>query len=293
VFILYWFTLVPLLMLVCHLVNHWPWWHWPFWTVAFTVWVVITCGIIIFWKYMETKRNRGETLKYGSDHRETPYSSVRQMMSENREFVEMKMNNARDEEKSKRNDRNLPPLTIHKRASSVNEDGDAKQVEKDEMVQGSDVADNRKDRPFQDNLKLVTVSSSEDEVKTPMTPREMFFIDLIREAEKTESARSLETHAKEDAQDATNVKSAKEDTKDAKEDAKDENDDRKMSELKSKRESSYFIADVESTAGEKTEVFLQVNSDVREQAELSAEKPVLMLKSNEENSQETSPSNAR
>lgn len=304
VFVFYWFILVPLIWLICHLTKHWPWLHWPFWTVAFVIWTAIICGAIVLWKRLEVKRNREATLKYGSNHKEGPYSNIRQITSENGELVEMKkMNNTSDDE-SKKNDRNLPPLMLDKRVSGENEDNGMKQDGKDEMAQGLDVADDCKDRPFQDNLKLVTVSSLEDEIKTPMSPRELFFIDLIREAEKAESAKSLKikTHffpdettednakdVKEDAQDATDVRSP-EGAKDAKVDENGE----KTSELKLKRKSSYFIADVESSAGEKTEVFLQVNSSVREeQRELSVEKSVLTLKSNEENSQETMSSQAR
>ncbi|XP_067213534.1 uncharacterized protein [Linepithema humile] len=311
VFVLYWFVLIPMIWLICHLLQHWSWFYWPFWTVVLAVWIAITIGTIVLWKRAEAERIREATLlQYGSDHKEESYSYARQISSENEEFVEMKkMNKARDEE-SKENGRNLPPLTIHKRVSGENEDSGVERVEEDETAQGSD--DDCKDHPFQDNAKPVIVSSSVDEVKTPMSPRELFFIDLIREAEKTESAQSQlclqqTTHffpsemteddakdakdVKEDAQDATDVKDAEENAKDAK-DAKDENDG-KTSKLKSERQSAYVITNVESLADEKTEVVLQINSSVREQTELSAEKPVLTLKSNEENSQETSPSQAR
>lgn len=282
--------IVLLLWLICYLTKRLPWSYWPFWTVVFIVWVVITCGIIVFWKRLEIKRYREVMLKYGSDHTEKPYSNVRQMTSESREIIEMKKMNIAHDEESKRNNRNLPPLTIHKRISGENENNEVKQDEKDETAQGSDIAEECKDRSFRDNLNLATASFSENGVKTPMSPRELFFIDLIREAEKAENLKSpnfcLSEMTENDAKDMKDVREDAQDTTDV----KHENDDGKTSELKCR--SSYFIANVESSADEKTEVFLQINSSVREQTGLSAEKPALTLKSNDESSQETSPSQA-
>jgi len=261
------------------------------------------CGLIILWRRFQVVQNLeiNTISKYGSDNARRPLS-VHQISPEDAEFLETKKWNDSHDSESKKNREDLPPLVIHKQISGENIEDTAGivRVEEDERAHLSSVSDYAKKSPLQDYLKLVTVSPSEDEVKspkTPMSPRDLFFIDLIREADRVESARSSKTRmhffpsetenanmetAKRDIRDGKDTEEHKKETKDV-EDAKDEKDNK----LKSKRESSYFIADVESPTNEKTEVFIQIDSSVDEEIGLIIEKPVLVLQSNEANLQET------
>lgn len=297
------------------------------------------------------------TSKYGSDNVEKSLTVQRASLEDADSLEAKKISNvpgseSKDDSGSFRK-KDLSPLVIHKQMSGENiENTGVVHVEKDENNQLDVANDYVEKSPLQDYLKLVTVTPSEDEVKspkTPMSPRELFFIDLIREAEKAENAKkslkrkthffpdeTSESDAKnvedveegkdvkrtknvdgkdpkdvkniengkdlkdvkntEDGKDAKDVKNIEDgkDVKDAKniedgdaKDPKEKTKDEKINEEKLKRESSYFIADVENAVCEKTEICLQIDSDVDEQIELIVEKPALTLQSKEANSQET------
>jgi len=226
-------------------------------------------------------------------------------ISKDPKFLETKKGNDSESKKSDQENlkKDLPPLVLHKQISGENikDTAGVVCVEEDEtrLSTASNIAEKS---PLQDYLKLVTVSPSEDEVKspkTPMSPRELFFIDLIREADRVESARLLKTKTQffpSDATESDNVKIVEDGKENAEhrksikdvEDVKDKRDWEVSKKLRSKRESSYFIADVESPTSEKTEVFLQIDSNKDEETGLIVEKPVLILQSNEMNLQETS-----
>lgn len=302
VFLVYWFILCPLIWAICYTPKHWSsYWPFLFWTIAFLIWIMIMCGLIIFRKSLLAKQNSEINIisKYGTDNVEKSLN-IYQISSKDTKSVETeKFNDSHDLEFKKNNRENflkkdLPPLMIHKQISGENIEDIGVVVEKDEVAH-LDIASNYVEKsPLQDYLKLVTVLSP-DEVKspkTPMSPRELFFIDLIREAEKAENAKSLETKplhffASETTEDnMKNVENAKEeknirDVKSRKNEKDAENEKDEINE--SKRESSYFIADVESPVTEKTEIFLQIDSCADEQLE----KPVLILQSNETNSPKT------
>lgn len=285
VFLLYWFVLCPLIWAICCTSRSWPS-YWPllFWTVAFLIWITIMCGLIILWRTLLVKRNPKTNVisKYELDN----ILNIYQISSKDAKSYETeKLNDLHDSE-SKKNDRGnffkkeLPPLMIHKQISGENiEDIGIVHVEKDETA--LDIASNYDVNPLQDYLKLETVPSPDEtkSPKTPMSPRELFFIDLIREAEKAENVKFLHFFPSETIEEKMeNVENIKEE-KNIK-DVKDTHTKNEKDGLnKSKRESSYFIADVESPVNEKTEVFLQIDSCVDEQLE----KPVLILQSNEEN----------
>ncbi|XP_018308508.1 uncharacterized protein [Mycetomoellerius zeteki] len=310
VFVVYWLVLCPLIWAICYKFAYWPsYWSFLFWTVAFLIWIVIMCGLIIFWRRFQVKQSLeiNTISKYGSDKERRP-RSVHQISSEDSEFLRTKKWNDSHESESKSDRENLrrdlPPLVIHKQISGENiEDTDGVVcVEENEKTRLSVASDYVQKSPLQDYLKLVTVSPSEDEVKspkTPMSPRDLFFIDLIREAEKVERSLKTRTHffpsETTENDSAETVKSITNGTdiedvehrKDVK-DTEDENvKDKKDNKLRSKRESSYFIADVESPTSEKTEVFLQIDPNVDEETGLIVEKPVIILQSNEAHSQET------
>jgi len=304
VFLVYWFFLCPLIWSICYPLRP----LWPFLFFAFLIWIIIMCGLIILWRRFQVEQNLeiNTISKYGSDNARKPLS-VHQISPKDAEFLETKKwNDSHDlESKKNREDlrKDLPPLVIHKQISGENIEDTAGivRVEEDERTHLSIVSDYAEKSPLQDYLKLVTVSPSEDEVKspkTPMSPRDIFFIDLIREADRVESARSSKTRTHffpsetTESANAEIVKSVRDgkDTEEHRKDIKDVEDakkDKKDNKLKSKRESSYFIADVESPTNEKTEVFIQIDPSVGEETGLIEEKPVLVLQSNEANLQET------
>jgi len=266
---------------------------------------MIICGLIISWRYLQIGQNDEIKMmsKYGSDnivekpistHRIKCTASIREkspgINNDINDIVpsdRIDLGSKNDQRNSRRRD--LPPLVIHKRMSGEEiEDIGIVHVEKEEKAQlnVSNDYDYRKD-PLQDYLykKFVTVSPFEDEIKspkTPMSPRELFFIDLIREAEEAESAQSLKIKrrffSREETENGTGITSKdvksqgnESDTKDKK-NIKDERNRETMNGIfdkepyaesnkkESKNESSYFIADVENPINKKTEVFLQVSS---------------------------------
>ncbi|XP_012534483.1 uncharacterized protein LOC105835584 [Monomorium pharaonis] len=320
VFLVYWFVLCPIIWTMGELFERGHKFV-IFWTVAFIIWIVIMCVLLIFWRRFLNRQSLeiNALSKYGSDNVERPVC-VQQLSSEDTEFLELKK---RDDSKSKKSERenfkqDLPPLVIHKQifGENIEDTTGVVRVEEDEKTHLSN--DYAEKSPLQDYLKLVMVSPSEDEMKSPsmkspMSPRELFFIDLIREADRAESAnmRSLKTRSHSFPREATendikrktyffpseaivndsaDVVKGEKNEKDAEdlerrknirdtEDTQDEKDNNK-----SKRESSYFIADVETT--EKTEVFLRIEPNVDEETGLTVEKSGLILQSNEPNSQE-------
>lgn len=267
------------------------------------------CGLLILWRRLQVKQSLeiNAISKYGSDNVGRSLS-VHQISSA--EFFEMKKRNDSD---SKKNDRenfrkDLPPLVIHKQISGENIDtAGVVCFEEDEKTRLSIASSHAEKSPLQDYLKLVT--PSKDEVKSPksspMSPRELFFIDLIREADRIDSAKSLKTktHFPSEATESDNMKTTKsvkdgKDTEDVKnrksvinvEDAKETKDSEANNKLISKGELSYFIVDVESSSSEKTEAFLQIDSNEGEEMESIAKKP--MLQFNKTNLQETSTSSS-
>lgn len=310
VFLVYWFVLCPLTWGICDASTislSWPlYWPFIFWAVAFLIWIMIMCALVISWKRRLQARQNPEinlmTPKYGSDNTEK-LLSVRQMCSEDANSPKRnKVNNLSNE--TIKNDsgnfrkKDLPPLVLHKQMSGENiDDTGVVNVENDENDQLNVASDYVERSSLQDYLKLVTVSPSEDEAKlpkSPMSPRELFFIDLIREAEKAESAKSLEKkiHFFPNETTQSNPKSEEEvenrtnrmDEKDTEDDQNVKNkENENICKNESKCGSSYFIADVESPVSEKTEVFLQIDSNEEKQLEINKEKPVLILLSNKEN----------
>lgn len=292
VFLIYWLVLCPLTWAISY--YFWPFPYWPpamtylFWIAAFVIWLVITCGLIIFWRRLQVEQSLeiNTTPKYGSDSERSPLSAHHQILSEDAEFLETEKRNDSHESESKKSDRGnhlkreLPPLVIHKQISGENmeDTSGTVRVEDDERSGLNHIASDYAEKSaLQDYLKLVTVSPSEEvEVKsprTPMSPRELFFIDLIREAERAESAgtRFFPSEATENVDAKTNHVNGTtggEDTAEHRKDMKDA-EDAKIDEdnkWRSKRESSYFIADVvESPTREKTEVFLQIDPSVGEE----------------------------
>jgi len=295
----YWFVLCPLIWAACYVSTNWPsFWSSSFWIVAFLVWIMIICGLIISWRYLQVEQNYEIKVipRYrGSDNVAEKSMSTHQMTVSiekspgtnniNDISDRIVLGSKNDQGNSRRRD--LPPLVIHKRMSGEKiEDIGIVHVEKDEQSPLNISSDYIRKSPLQDYLKLMTMSLSENEIKspnvaTPMSPRELFFIDLIREAEKAESAQSLKTRRrffpKEEIENGTGIikdvkgQGNENDIKDKK-DIKDERNKETINgtsgkemclennKKDSKDESCYFIADVENPINKKTEMFLQVDT---------------------------------
>ncbi|XP_014485464.1 PREDICTED: uncharacterized protein LOC106749978 [Dinoponera quadriceps] len=300
VFLIYWFVLCPLIWAICDVSKSYLLSYWPvlFWTVALLIWIMIMCALVIFWRRRLQARENSEinliTPKYGSDNVEKRLS-VPQMSPGDANSLETKKTDNLLSQKETNDSANcrkkdLPPLMIHKQMSGENiNDIGTVHVEKDENDQ-LDVTSER--NSLQEHVKSGTVSENvAKSPKVPLSPRELFFIDLIREAEKTESAISLEkSHffpkgtTQSDSESEKEIKNSIDMTNEKDvdvEDMKNEQDDDIKNE--SKCESNYFIADIESPVNEKSEVFLQIDSSVEEQLEINAENPVLILLPNKEN----------
>ncbi|EFN86573.1 hypothetical protein EAI_17560 [Harpegnathos saltator] len=140
------------------------------------------------------------------------------------------------------------------------------QIEKDENDQLDVASDYVGKSSLQDYSKLEKEVKSP---KTPMSPRELFFIDLIREAEKAESAKLEKIYFFPNETTQHNIKSEEEmknkiDTTNEEyieniQDANEKNE--KINKNKSKCESNYFIANVENPeSAKKAEMFLQIDS---------------------------------
>jgi len=259
---------------------------------------MIICGLIISWRYLQVEQNYEIKVipRYrGSDNVAEKSMSTHQItvsiekspgtnnIKDMSDRIVLRSKN--DQGNSRRRD--LPPLVIHKRMSGEKiEDIGIVHVEKDEQSPLNVSSDYVRKSPLQDYLKLMTMSPSENEIKspnvaTPMSPRELFFIDLIREAEKAESAQSLKTKRhffpKEEIENGTGIikdvkgQENENDTKDKK-DIKDERSKETINgtsgkemclennKKDSKDESCYFIADVENPINKKTEMFFQVDT---------------------------------
>ncbi|XP_011640630.1 LOW QUALITY PROTEIN: uncharacterized protein LOC105429377 [Pogonomyrmex barbatus] len=310
VFLVYWFIFCPLIWAVSYTFTYWSsYGSFLFWMIAFLIWIIIMCGLTIFWIYFKARQSFeiNAISKYGLNNMKKPLT-IHQMSSEDQKFFEMKKwHNSLDSE-SKENLEKASPLLVHKQIFGKNiEDTFGVMHIEDEETRLSTASAYVKKNPLQDYLNLTTVLPSEDEVKSPKTPtellspRELFFIDLIREAERAENAKlsemktyffSDEVIKNDNVENVRNIQNEK-DFKNAEhkknikdvEDAKDEKDGR-MNE--SKRESSYFLADVKNPVGEKMKIFFQVNSKINGKAELIVEKSMGILQSNEANLQETS-----
>lgn len=191
--------------------------------------------------------------------------------------------------------RDLPPLMIHRRNSgndiehtgivnvkknineSINENNEDEYLE-DELKSGNNYLKNQKES-IKDYLKLVTVTpqdkSDTNIPKESLSPRELFFIDLIREAEKAERNRENNPQKTEKKHFFSDDFSPTE--KDVNKNLKEE---KKLIKNLTDHRTTYFIADIKSPKNEKTEVFLKIESDyesAKKSMNLNDRKPTLVL----------------
>lgn len=200
--------------------------------------------------------------------------------------------------------RDLPPLLIHRRyfdngieqvgtvkvEENINENVRKNNEDEGTLKSGNDDLKRQKEST-KDCLNLVSVSPQNEtdtmSPKGPLSPRELFFIDLIREAEKAE---------RNSASDPQGTKGKYFFPSDFSPTRKDVNKDRKGGKKASEtptseeREATYSIADVESSRSEKTEVYLEIDPDQELLKEwslnLNEEKPALVLQDNSKNEQD-------
>lgn len=298
VFLVYWLIICPIIFAVCFFLFSSPYEPFIFWIISFLIWFIIMGLILICWRRSQVKQTSEISVisKYGSDRVGKPLG-ILQTSSEDAESLETKIDSERDPESDHKNDRKskkeLLPLVIHKRMSGENiEDTAVVHVEQDGETRSDVASDYVAKNPLQDYLQLVTISPTKDEeaksLKTPMSPRDLFFIDLIRgaeEAEKANSSKSRTYFFPNETSENDTKKNAEERKKDT-EDRKDVKDEDSRDEKDRTSESSYFIANVDTPVSEKTEVFLHIDPGVgADPKEVIVEKPVLLLQSNENTSQ--------
>lgn len=307
-FVGFWFIICPLTWALCYssfIARGWPT-FWPiiFWIVALIIWIFIMIFLISIWKYIKGKQNVNiKKRSYGSDNTNYPSDSLGENIQSvvakdknndktimdfdlsSKDYDKKSINNSKaigdaiQKDSKRKND--LPPLSIHRKLSKSIENVNVVTTEKlqekddDKELQIENIQETNVNRnSIKDYLKLVTVTPSEEDKniispKTPMSPRDLFFIDMIREAEKAEKNKEnrQEDFSKRhsrffpentiasmiDSIDSRKNNSADKNSK--KDDFdKDNKDDEKV-----ERELNYFIADIESPKNEKTEVFIEIN----------------------------------
>lgn len=317
IFVLYWIILSPLLISAYHSdkAKNWPnGWYILNWIIAFLIWLFIMLCLLLIWKCFEIKHHNDDVKlqSYGTNDSLNSGSLINTKLnhSQNVKLKDTKQDgppidsisdkdriacdksNMDISDKSWHNKvkkhKDLPPLVIHRR-NSGNEVGRIgtinmeKNVNKDEDIpkSGNDTLKNQRES-MKDYLKLVAVTPQDElDTKSPkgsLSPRELFFIDLIREAEKAEQNRTSNPQGTEGNQFFPSDFSLA--RKDVKEDKREKQKPTDIPTNK-QQEVTYFIADVKSPKREKNEVYLEIEPD-QESAKkwcvcLNNEKPILVL----------------
>lgn len=317
IFVLYWIILSPLLISAYHSdkAKNWPnGWYILNWIIAFLIWLFIMLCLLLIWKCFEIKHHNDDVKlqSYGTNDSLNSGSLINTKLnhSQNVKLKDTKQDgppidsisdkdriacdksNMDISDKSGHNKvkkhKDLPPLVIHRR-NSGNEVGRIgtinmeKNVNKDEDIpkSGNDTLKNQRES-MKDYLKLVAVTPQDElDTKSPkgsLSPRELFFIDLIREAEKAEQNRTSNPQGTEGNQFFPSDFSLA--RKDVKEDKREKQKPTDIPTNK-QQEVTYFIADVKSPKREKNEVYLEIEPD-QESAKkwcvcLNNEKPILVL----------------
>ncbi|XP_076171843.1 uncharacterized protein LOC143148911 [Ptiloglossa arizonensis] len=303
IFIIYWIILSPLLVniFVSYNANKSDKWSVLYWIIAFLIWLFIMICLTLIWRCVDSKQNENikpqsygtnisaslTNVKYPQNVKTTDIKRVKSLndvisVKDKTKNVHDKTGTNTSEEsrcvKTKKH-KDLPPLVIHRRNSGrdIEKAGTVNQkeiVDKDdgELKSGNEIHKKQKES-MKDYLNLVTVTPDDvvdvESPKRSLSPRELFFIDLIREAEKAERYK---------ADDKTKIPEGKYFfPHDFSSTEKDIANDRKLEKKKSIEsststayESTYFIANVESPKSEKAEVYLEILPD----SELIKQQPV-------------------
>ncbi|XP_043527415.1 uncharacterized protein LOC122537863 [Frieseomelitta varia] len=321
IFLIYWIILAPLLISAFtahHSGKTESWsvgWLVLYWFIAFFIWLFIMLCFLLIWKCYEIKRNNDVQLQsYGTndslksrilintklDHsqviklKDTKYGTALNDSVSDKEKSSANLNESQHNKTRKHKD--LPPLVIHRRNSgknvehvgTVNIEKNVDKDDKDEDIlkSGNDILKNQRES-VTDYLKLVTITP-QDELDTgspkgSLSPRELFFIDLIREAEKAERNRERNSLKTEENQFfPSNFSQIR----------KDRKEEQKLNDVLTNKEQkvTYFIADIKSLKKEKSEVYLKIESDQESAKEwsvhLNNEKPILILQDSSKNEED-------
>ena len=326
VFLIYWIILAPLLISIFtahHSGKTENWsvgWLVLYWFIAFLIWLFIMLCFLLIWKCYEIKRSSAVKLQsYGTndslksrilinmklDHsqdiklKDIKYSTALNDSISDKDKSSTNLNEFRHNKTRKHKD--LPPLVIHRRnlgknveqVGTVNVEKNIDKDDKDEDIlkSGNDILKNQRES-MTDYLKLVAVTP-QDELDTrspkgPFSPRELFFIDFIREAEKAERIRERNSYGntEENRFFPSNFSEIKKDVN------KDTKEEQKLSDILTNKEQevTYFVADIKSPRKEKSEVYLKIESDQESAKEwsvhLNNEKPILMLRDSSKNEED-------
>ncbi|XP_053996574.1 uncharacterized protein LOC128886058 [Hylaeus anthracinus] len=311
IFVMYWLIITPLLISAFRNYNANKTDRWSiarlvlYWATAFIIWLLIMLCLTLIWKRIESKQNRKIKLQSYGTNTSASLISVKYDSPQIVKFANVKKDdssndlisaknqtesvydeidtNISDESRNikRKNPKDLPPLVIHRRNSgndiespgTVNQKENIDKSDEDELKSGNEIIKRHRES-MRDYLKLVTVTPDDSvdgkSPKGPLSPRELFFIDLIKEAEKAERVKA------NDSSEITPEKhlfprdvfpSQKDVDSNIKSDKK-----KSVDSPSSTGPSTYFIANVESPKSEKTEVYLEINSD----PELVKHQPVIL-----------------
>ncbi|XP_078036095.1 uncharacterized protein LOC144469551 [Augochlora pura] len=271
-----------------------------YWVAAFFIWLFITLAIAIIWKCIEMKRNeKSELQSYGTSNSDIPLPIICRKDDTTRSIVKFtdtkgdrpesklipdkdKMKREADEtdkynslemrrNKSKKH-KDLPPLMIHRRNSgnnienpgNVNLTSDTDETDEDALKSGK-IMPKIQRQSMQDYLKLVTVTpegemDSPKSPKGPLSPRDLFFIDLIKAAEEADKNKENDSAKETDGKHFfPNNFSPTE--KDVGIDTPNENEAPDNPSSNIDAEPTYFIANIESPKCEKTEVHIDLDPE--------------------------------
>ncbi|XP_076621561.1 uncharacterized protein LOC143341984 [Colletes latitarsis] len=297
IFIIYWILLTPVLVKLFPTyyeskTNKWSIVRFVLYCAfAFIIWLFIMLCLTLIWRRIVLKENRKiKLLSYGTNT-SASLNNVTHDCPQSIKFVDVKDKTKIDHDENDRNScdeprsiktkmhKDLPPLVIHRRntGSDIESAGavDLKENDKnDEDVLKSGNEDHKRYREsMKEYMKLVTVTPDDESdvrsPKGPLSPRDLFFIDLLREAEKAERSK---------APDNSKITEGKRFfPRDFSPDEKDIASNIKYGKQKSiesptsiAHESTYFIANIDSPKSEKSEVYLNIDPD----PELLRQQPV-------------------
>ncbi|XP_043279694.1 uncharacterized protein [Venturia canescens] len=263
IFFIHWIIVCPLIWALLYRTEfseNWPnYWPYLYWLVAFSAWLLPMLIFLLIWRRATTTKN--DRLISGANSIEIQHEK-NSCLENNDGFAQPEIleltsvSRNKDEGHSevhktrKEKIKQLAPLVIHRNMSgqSGTENlGDVKietPIEDEEKIEkyiDKDLMDKynkfvRLDRPLSLRSSVASEKSNSD---VPLSPRELFFIDLIRHAESNEDKNSIDSPTKL-AQSISQKKTAA------------------CTETRPTEESSYFIANVESPGANKNEIFIEI-----------------------------------
>ncbi|KAF2896417.1 hypothetical protein ILUMI_09760, partial [Ignelater luminosus] len=264
-FILYWFIICPLIFVALWRMHHdWPK-EWPFyyWAGALIIFVILLAILVCIWRYSSRKKQEAES---GIDHKKVPIKCRKD--SNPKKLYTISLNTIQKNQ-DKPEKICIEPSTCQQDSAVTLEQKLIGNSPKDEDTIEKDIDKvfrrcslqhrSQKEMKRPESLALSTVTETTAEVhsaSSPLTPRELFFWDLIQNANKTRNSitNSFIEHEKEFcSSDDTSLGSPKS--------VKSTNDDPEIKAARSEKLSSteYFIANVPDRKSLTAEVFLFVD----------------------------------